>query len=335
MNSYSLTSYEEAYDDVAKLEELRKTGKKSTKSTKTRLFSLKEKSLDMDLQQSIEEVNKFLFSAVSHEIPTIGEMLISPRNNLNENSKQVSFCNNFPNEKQVDTCLIYSPCLNSLNFDVSLKCITSLLPSIKIKRNTKGNKIISNLFQVQCFTVSTATIRVIKMSTCGFYLAVGCSDGALYFYNISSNKYIKQLTDQADVEKMLSFFDQNSFSKFKEHTSDIISLSWSTKDVHLCASASLDNFVVIYDVEKKVVLSRLPHFSEVIAVSFIDEKYELLASSAIDKTIRIWNYRNQEIVDSIQRTDYITAIAEYPEGGKLLLGNNTGKVFSFDFKVLA
>lgn len=105
-------------------------------------------------------------------------------------------------------------------------------------------------------------------------------------------------------------------------------------------TAGCDSIVYLYDVTDKGPLSRFLHRNIVTAISFLDTVYILIqlkddffVSGSLDKLIRLWDIKNEKLVNYINMQDYITAVAVFPNGNSIIVGNSQGKCLVYDLTI--
>lgn len=98
-----------------------------------------------------------------------------------------------------------------------------------VSRNYKKEKHLMNIFEVQNLQIDSQEIWISKFRQDGKYLATAGKSGTLRIWealnlNDSLEEYIKH-----GISGFFKFFKDFPFRIYKEHTSDIIDLSWSNK----------------------------------------------------------------------------------------------------------
>jgi protein HIRA/HIR1 len=90
-------------------------------------------------------------------------------------------------------------------------------------------------------------VNCVRFSPNGLYLAASSDDGVVSLYKLEKSP------TQLDVNKTE---DWRCIKLFKEHVQDVLGVEWSP-DSKLLASCSVDNKIIIYDIEKKEKLKEM------------------------------------------------------------------------------
>jgi len=196
----------------------------------------------------------------------------------------------------------------------------------------------------------------------GKYLATGGADGVLNIWQIApSRKQIKasnkkeseceadsiwkgdwgEETDDENDNRTLptvksecdaigtevKFMLSEPVQSFKEHTNDIVDISWSNTGFLL--SGSLDKTVRLWHPTRPTSLHLFRHPDAVTCVSFHPKEDRYFLSGGFDKRIRIWNITNGRVVEWAQASHIITTARYQPDGTRVAAGLIDGKVIFY------
>ena len=157
-------------------------------------------------------------------------------------------------------------------------------------------------------------LRAISWSRDGRFIAIGDATGILRVLDAASGEILLQ-----------------------EKTQWVISaLDWSADG--LLASASLDNTIVVRDIQRKKIMATLRGQDANILSLAWHPRLPLLASGAGNKTVVIWDVAADKIVQTLTSFDAaVRAVAWHPEGNYLAatsytMGAGGGAVLIFDTK---
>ena len=126
----------------------------------------------------------------------------------------------------------------------------------------------------------------------------------------------------------LDILSNEPLQRFKDHTADVIDLSWSHTNFLL--TASLDSSVRLYHYSKSHCLHLFKHASLVASVAFHPNDERYFISGGIDKKLRLWNITDGRVKDWAQAPDVITAVRFTPDGKYAVAGLFRGQVYFYD-----
>ncbi|KAL7547184.1 hypothetical protein ACHAWF_016593 [Thalassiosira exigua] len=126
----------------------------------------------------------------------------------------------------------------------------------------------------------------------------------------------------------LEILSSDPIQRFKDHTADVIDLSWSHTNFLL--SASLDSTVRLYHFSKPGCLHLFKHANLVASVAFHPHDDRLFISGGIDKKLRLWDITDGRVKDWAQSPDVITAARFTPDGRYAVAGLFHGQVYFYD-----
>nr|UXY87171.1 hira [Cryptomonas sp.] len=128
-------------------------------------------------------------------------------------------------------------------------------------------------------------VNIVRWSIDGKKFASGGDDGCLIVYENSKNPTFHMLW--------------RVYQKFRSHTGDIVDLAWCSNSV-LIATASLDNCVYIWTIDKKCLLVKLLGHEGWVKGICWDPTGRFLASQSDDKKIIIWKSSSWKTIKIIK-----------------------------------
>ena len=302
------------------------------------------------------------------------------RNSNFENSISDSLLNNKDNYNNTllkeDTIIFkdyMSFMINTINFeDIEQDKLT--VNDLKVKYNLREiqvrrkdvlekDRFIKTLIELQIFNFDNAPIWIIRISKHGKYLAAGNKLGKIRIYEIMGYDYDKYQVEynKKNIINFLHFVEEKAIKEFNEHKKDITDLCWSPFKKDLLLSASLDHFVILWDISKEdnCLIEKYEHNDFVTCVQFSPIDQNIFITGCFDKYIRIYNISNEikkknnvnmkeenktekknlkesktfsskKIKDFFNLADKITSISIFPEGRQLAIGTINGKINIYD-----
>lgn len=126
----------------------------------------------------------------------------------------------------------------------------------------------------------------------------------------------------------LEILSSDPIQRFRDHTADVIDLSWSRTNFLL--SASLDCSVRLYHHSKFGCLHLFKHANLVASVAFhpTDDRYFI--SGGLDKKLRLWDITDGLVKEWSQAPDVITAVRYTPDGKYAVAGLFQGQVYFYE-----
>ena len=204
--------------------------------------------------------------------------------------------------------------LNNIKYnEIDLNYLKSKLRTIPIKvhkiPNIK-NRYIKTLLEVQNFFIEDSAIWVIKVSHNYEYLATGSKNGSIKIFALLgyNNEEIELIYNKKNFIDYLKLISEKPILELNKHTKDIIDLSWSPFNYDLLLSASLDHYVILWDISKKEnnIIKKFDHNEIITCISFSPTNPNTFISGCFDRFIRIFTiddsiiYKNKEDENNIE-----------------------------------
>jgi len=188
----------------------------------------------------------------------------------------------------------------------------------------KQDKEFSDLRIVQDFQGHEAQIWVWEISQDYLYIATGWNNGVLKIWKIRDMEY---------DEDPFSLIDPDPYAEMLPSRTEnwaILDWSWWYKVPNLIVTAHLDKKAVLWDIDNpSAPIKEFKHIDAVTWVEFhpdADDVEWIFVTGGIDKTYHVWNKREDKSVCSQQAKDPITAISISPDGVRVAIGLNMGKI---------
>ncbi|KAG8070938.1 hypothetical protein GUJ93_ZPchr0006g46341 [Zizania palustris] len=228
---------------------------------------------------------------------------------------------------------------------------SSRLPITKVHQQNKKWMDFSAVYMCQEIQAHKGLIRVMKVSSSGWYLASGGEDCVVRIWQIKEiesspslyrrdtppleymniNKGVKSKLGKgrnrslAIIPKKVFSITETPLHEFHGHTSDILDMAWSKSDFLL--TSSKDKTIRMWKVACNGCLAVFKHGDYVTCVQFnpVDERYFI--SGSIDGKVRVWSVSEKRVIDWDDTRDIITAISYRPDGKGFVVGSVTGTRF--------
>ncbi|CAO2042218.1 unnamed protein product [Urochloa humidicola] len=233
-------------------------------------------------------------------------------------------------------------------YDVHVKNCTTGVPTRTSVQHRKKNFLeFSAVYMDQEIRAHKGSIRVMKFSPSGWYLASGGEDCVVRIWQIIevevSPKLYKGEDPYEKVEKVQVFktnigkgqnhalavipkkafrISETPLHEFQGHTSDILDMTWSKSDYLL--TSSKDKTVRLWKPGCDGCLAVFKHKDYVTCVQFnpIDERYFI--SGSLDGKARIWDVLDKRVTDWADTRNIITALSYQPDGKGFIVGTLAG-----------
>jgi WD40 repeat protein len=125
-----------------------------------------------------------------------------------------------------------------------------IIPTKRHNKKSKKPTIVNQLRYVQSIHFSKLPTWVMRFHCDNKYLATGGQDGVLRIWEV--------LPAEND-EDHLVLFKSEPIREYKQHTKDIVDISWGSKDKNTILTASNDKQVILWNIEDEKALQIYTH----------------------------------------------------------------------------
>ena len=141
-----------------------------------------------------------------------------------------------------------------------------------------------------------------------------------------------QMRTAAELQQAVS--EVKEYNSLEKHGDSVYSVSFSP-DGKTLASASEDNTIKLWNLERKELKTLKGHDSRVLSVSFSPDG-KTLASASEDKTIKLWNLEGKELKTLKGHDSAVNSVSFSPDGKTLASASfdKTIKLWNLDLKNL-
>ena len=289
---------------------------KTNSSRKDSLQSVKEEKSNKNLNLLLPRKSKSSFSYwrndsynntnINNSISTIQKYnnsinydnIITNENNENNENDENNENNIFLDEKINDNLAdieFEDIEEKEINLEFFIKSNIRIIP-IKYKKNVKDKeKYFETVIELQNFYLKNERypINVTKLSEDGKFLAVGCQDGKIILYRIMGKDFenYKKIYRREEIISFLFFLEEEPYKELSGHSNDVIDLCWSPFLYNYLLSASLDHFVILWNVTdtENSFVEKWDHRDMVTCISFSPTDKYFFVSGCMDKFIIIWD----------------------------------------------
>ena len=212
------------------------------------------------------------------------------------------------------------------NVTIREKFDESIYNNIRMQTFTqsKAEKELVDLRMVQDFQGHSCQIWVWKISENYQYIATGCNNGYLRIWKILGMEY---------DEDPFTLLDTKTYAEMPPSRTEnwaILDCSWCLRVPNLIVTAHFDKKAVLWDIDNpNSALKEFKHDDAVTWVQFhpdSDDVECIFVTGGIDKTYQVWNKREDKSVWSQQAKQPITAISISPDGVRVVIGLDLGKI---------
>ena len=172
------------------------------------------------------------------------------------------------------------------------------LREIPVKRKDVPDKknFLKTLIELQIFNFGDCPIWCMKLSKNGKYIAAGNKIGKIRIYEIMGYEYEKYEKEYNSKNLMyfLHFIEEKPIKELYGHKSDITDLSWSPFMNDLLLSASVDHYVILWDISKEdhCLIEKFEHNDIITCIQFSPKNKNIFVTGCFDKYVRLYNISN-------------------------------------------
>ncbi|KAF8693359.1 hypothetical protein HU200_038748 [Digitaria exilis] len=309
-----------------------------------------ESEVGTDKIMNINQSEGFLsFSQLVHEFLRKGGGRTRVRgSNISVTDKQKdpkNICGRLTRKKGGNRICMYRTNMKTLK--------TSTFSRTKVDQQNKKWMDFSAVYMCQEIQAHGGSIRVMKFSPSGMYLASVGEDCIVRIWTIqevesSPDLYVREapvecmdrnkgskMKVEKDCRRTLAIIPKLVFNiaetplhEFRGHTSDILDMTWSKSDFLL--TSSKDKTVRMWKVGSDGCLAVFKHRDYVTSVHFnpVDERY--FVSGSIDGKVRVWDVSEKRVIDWADIKHIITAVSYQPDAKGLIVGTVAGRCRFYD-----
>ena len=275
---------------------------------KDRKSITKEFKLKSDISKTIKKRNKYDLTKILKKA-----VLLNGRKG-NKKSNQQNLDDDIFNTQIVENNADQSYPINNIKFnkiridEINTNFLKKHLRRINVESKIKyqNEKFFHTLIELQNFYIDNTPVWVIKLNKIGKYLACGCKSGKIKIYEVIGYNYSKFRTnyDKKNIMDYLNFIPENPYNTLERHKSDVIDLSWSTYFPNLLLSASLDHYVILWDIDQEgynCIIKEYEHNDIVTCVRFNPYIKNRFISGCLDTFVYVWKFDyGENFIDNLE-----------------------------------
>lgn len=145
------------------------------------------------------------------------------------------------------------------------------------------------------------SINIVRFSPTGEYLASGDDEGLIYIWKLRNNWPTLEPTDDEHVNKE----EWYTIKLLRGHLEDVYDVSWS-KDGNFLVSASMDNTVIMWDMQKCVKMHIFSDFKGHVQGVSWDPCNQFIASVGSDRILRMHSISSKQVIYKISKFTWST-----------------------------
>ncbi|RBR20716.1 uncharacterized protein FIESC28_05233 [Fusarium coffeatum] len=168
-----------------------------------------------------------------------------------------------------------------------------------------------------------------EFSLDGRYLAVAGKDQIVRVFAVISTPEERKAHEEeeaqngADGEKLSApVFRTKPVREFKEHTGEVLALSWSKNNFLL--SSSMDKTVKLWHMSRNDCLCTFVHKDLVTSIAFHPTDDRFFLAGSLDAQLRLWSIPDKNVAFQTSLGEFITAVAFSPDGTIAICGVLSG-----------
>ncbi|XP_038202295.1 chromatin assembly factor 1 subunit B [Arvicola amphibius] len=167
----------------------------------------------------------------------------------------------------------------------------------KVEKGPDGKAIVEFLSNL---ARHTKAVNVVRFSPTGEILASGGDDAVILLWKMNDSKEPEPSAFQEEDEAQLNKENWTVVKTLRGHLEDVYDICWAT-DGNLMASASVDNTVIIWDVNKGQKISIFnEHKSYVQGVTW-DPLGQYIATLSCDRVLRVYSTQKKRVAFNISK----------------------------------
>ena len=183
------------------------------------------------------------------------------------------------------------------------------------KISYERNRYIRNLIEIQNFFIEDSPIWIMKLSHNYEYLATGSKNGSIKIFNILGYNLeeVELIYNKKTIINYFKLIPEKPMLQLNKHTKDIVDLSWSPFNYKLLLSASLDHYVILWDISKNDnnIIKKFDHKDIITCISFSPSNPNIFISGCFDRFIRIFTIDDSIIFNNNDKETSIDENEKY------------------------
>ncbi|KAM0561405.1 hypothetical protein ACHAPJ_003286 [Fusarium lateritium] len=163
----------------------------------------------------------------------------------------------------------------------------------------------------------------------GRYLAVAGKDQIVRVFAVISTPEERKAHEEEEAqngthgEKLSApVFRTKPVREFREHTGEVLALSWSKNNFLL--SSSMDKTVKLWHMSRSDCLCTFVHKDLVTSIAFHPTDDRFFLAGSLDAQLRLWSIPDRNVAFQAQTGEFITAVAFSPDGNTAICGVLSG-----------
>ncbi|KAF4450327.1 hypothetical protein F53441_6610 [Fusarium austroafricanum] len=168
-----------------------------------------------------------------------------------------------------------------------------------------------------------------EFSLDGRYLAVAGKDQIVRVFAVISTPEERKAHEEEEAqngahgEKLSApVFRTKPVREFKEHTGEVLALSWSKNNFLL--SSSMDKTVKLWHMSRSDCLCTFVHKDLVTSIAFHPTDDRFFLAGSLDAQLRLWSIPDKSVAFQASTGEFITAVAFSPDGSIAICGVLSG-----------
>jgi WD40 repeat protein len=129
-----------------------------------------------------------------------------------------------------------------------------------------SNKHFKILLELQNFKADSDQIWAAKFSHDNKFLATGGTTKVLKIWEIYTYEHSLE-NYEGDFREFLPFLYETAYRIYTEHSDSIIDLAWSYNDNNVLYTASLDHYIIMWNINELSCVKKFEHISMLFSIS--------------------------------------------------------------------
>ena len=138
--------------------------------------------------------------------------------------------------------------------------VYSNLSSNKKNKNSISPAHFNNLFELQNFHADYQELWCAKVNSNSTYLATGGKSGILKIWELIQYDLNFKLNPK-EIYSSMQLINEKPYKEYIDHVDDIVDICWSYKNPNVVLTASLDQYVIMWDISKSEAIGKYHHIS--------------------------------------------------------------------------